>query len=40
MKRKDVVDYVAKCVTCLQVKAEHQKSVGTFQSKYPQVEVG
>ena len=27
----DVVDYVAKCLTCLQVKAEHQRPVGLLQ---------
>ena len=29
--KKDVVDYVAKCLTCQQVKAEHQKRSGKFQ---------
>ena len=26
--KKDVADYVAKCLTCQQVKAEHQKPSG------------
>ena len=29
--KKDVVDYVAKCLTCQQVKAEHQKPSGKLQ---------
>ena len=30
--KKDVADYVAKCLTCQQVKAEHQKPSGKLQS--------
>ena len=30
--KKDVADFVAKCVTCQQVKAEHQELAGTLQS--------
>ena len=29
--KKDVADYVAKCLTCQQVKAEHQKAFGKLQ---------
>ena len=29
--KKDVADYVAKCLTCQQVKAEHQKPSGKLQ---------
>ena len=29
--KKDVADYVAKCLTCQQVKAEHQKPFGKLQ---------
>ena len=29
--KKDVVDYVSKCLTCQQVKAEHQKPSGKLQ---------
>ena len=29
--KKDVVKYVAKCLTCQQVKAEHQKPGGLLQ---------
>ena len=29
--KKDVHEYVAKCLTCLQVKAEHQKPTGQLQ---------
>ena len=29
--KKDVADYVAKCLTCHQVKAEHQKPSGKLQ---------
>ena len=29
--KRDVVDYVAKCLTCQQVKAEHQRPVGLLQ---------
>ena len=28
--KKDVADYVSKCLTCQQVKAEHQKPSGSF----------
>ena len=30
--KKDVADFVVKCLTCLQVKAEHQRPGGTLQS--------
>ena len=30
--KRDVVDFVVKSLTCQQVKAEHQKPVGTLQS--------
>ena len=29
--KKDIADYVAKCLTCQQVKAEHQKPSGKLQ---------
>ena len=29
--KRDVVDYVAKCLTCQQVKAEHQKPAGLLR---------
>ena len=29
--KKDVADYVSKCLTCQQVKAEHQKPFGKLQ---------
>ena len=29
--KNDVVNYVSKCLTCLQVKAEHQKPYGKIQ---------
>ena len=29
--KRDVVEYVAKCLTCQQVKAEHQRSAGLLQ---------
>ena len=29
--KKDVADYVSKCLTCQQVKAEHQKPSGKLQ---------
>ena len=29
--KKDVADFVVKCLTCQQVKAEHQKPIGTLQ---------
>ena len=29
--KRDVVDYVAKCLTCQQVKAEHQRPAGLLQ---------
>ena len=29
--KKDVAEFVSKCLVCQQVKAEHQKSVGLFQ---------
>ena len=31
-KKKDVADFVVKCLTCQQVKVEHQRSAGTLQS--------
>ncbi|WRX21064.1 Integrase zinc-binding domain - like 10 [Theobroma cacao] len=30
--KRDVAEFVAKCLVCQQVKAEHQRPVGTFQS--------
>ena len=30
--KKDVADFVVKCLICQQVKAEHRKSTGTLQS--------
>ena len=30
--KKDVADFVAKCITCQQVKAKHQKPTGIVQS--------
>ncbi|XP_071909683.1 uncharacterized protein [Coffea arabica] len=32
--KKDVAEYVQKCLTCQQVKAEHQKPSGLLQPKY------
>ena len=29
--RREIADYVAKCYTCQQVKAEHQRPTGTLQ---------
>ena len=29
--RREIAEYVAKCFTCQQVKAEHQRPVGTLQ---------
>ena len=29
--KKDVADFVSRCLTCQQVKAEHQKPAGPFQ---------
>ena len=29
--KKDVVEYVARCLTCQQVKAEHQRPAGLLQ---------
>ena len=29
--KKDVVDFISKCLTCQQVKAEHQKPSGKLQ---------
>lgn len=29
--KRDVADYVSRCLTCQQVKAEHQKSAGLLQ---------
>ena len=29
--KKDVVEFVAKCLTCQQIKAEHQRPVGLLQ---------
>ena len=29
--KRDVVEYVAKCLTCQQVKAKHQRPVGLLQ---------
>ena len=29
--KKDIANYVAKCLTCSQVKAEHQKPLGLLQ---------
>ena len=29
--KRDVVEYVARCLTCQQVKAEHQRSGGLLQ---------
>ena len=29
--KKDIVEFVARCLVCQQVKAEHQHSVGTLQ---------
>jgi hypothetical protein len=29
--KKDVAEFVSKCLTCQQVKAEHQKPAGLFQ---------
>ena len=28
--KKDVVDFVVKCLTCQQIKVEHQRSAGTL----------
>ena len=30
--KRDVLDYVTKCLVCQQVKAEHQKLIGLYQS--------
>ena len=30
--KKDVADFVVKCLTCQQVKVEHQRLIGTLQS--------
>ena len=30
--KKDIVEFVAKCLTCQQIKAEHQRPVGLLQS--------
>lgn len=30
--KKDIVDYVSRCLTCQQVKAEHQKPRGCFNN--------
>ena len=29
--KKDIVDYVSRCLTCQQVKAKHQRPVGLLQ---------
>ena len=29
--KKDIVDYVSRCLTCQQVKAEHQRPAGLLQ---------
>lgn len=29
--KKDIAEYVSKCLTCQQVKAEHQRPAGTLQ---------
>ena len=29
--KRDVVDYVSRCLTCQQVKAEHQRPAGLLQ---------
>ncbi|GKF02677.1 putative reverse transcriptase domain-containing protein [Tanacetum coccineum] len=33
--KKDIAEYVSKCLTCLKVKAEHQRSSGLQQPEIP-----
>ena len=30
--KRDIVEFVSKCLTCQQVKAEHQKPIGLLKS--------
>ncbi|GJV32176.1 putative reverse transcriptase domain-containing protein [Tanacetum coccineum] len=39
--KKDIAEYVSKCLTCLKVKAEHQRPSGLFhQPEIPRMEMG
>ncbi|GKF95634.1 putative reverse transcriptase domain-containing protein [Tanacetum coccineum] len=39
--KNDIAEYVSKCLTCLKVKAEHQRSSGLFhQPEIPRMEMG